>query len=102
MCFAHAQSDMDHTTASTDGCGLLALACLNPTRPAMAIASSTDAGSELLLRSPPRAKSKVWQCFGFRKDFGEIVDTNFSLMPSPFSPPNAKRVWSPNSKFLAL
>ena len=43
------------------------------------IASSTAAGSELLLhvavRSFPRAKSKVWQHFGFREDNGEIVDT---------------------------
>ena len=54
----------------------LTCACLNPaTRPAMSIGSSTDVGSELLLRSFPRAKSKVWQHFGFRKDNREIVDT---------------------------
>ena len=43
----------------------------------MAIASSTDAGSELLLRSFPRAKRKVWQHFVFREDAcnREIVDT---------------------------
>ena len=41
----------------------------------MAIASSTAAGSELLLRFFPRARSKVWQDFGFREDNGEIVDT---------------------------
>ena len=68
---------MDSATASTDGCGLLALLGLfEPSDcPAMAIVSSPDAGFELLLRSPPRAKSKVWQYFGFREDNGEIVDT---------------------------
>ena len=39
------------------------------------IASSTAPGSELLLHSFPRAKSKVWQHFGFHEDNGEIVDT---------------------------
>ena len=42
----------------------------------MAIASSTNAGSELLLCSLIlRAKSKVWQHFGFDEDNGDIVDT---------------------------
>ena len=40
------------------------------------IASSTAAGSGLLLCSFPRAKkSKVWRHFWFLKDNGEIVDT---------------------------
>ena len=37
------------------------------------IASSTAAGSELLLFSFPKAKSKVWQHLGSAKN-GEIVD----------------------------
>ena len=65
MGFAHAQDDMDHVTASTGGCcSLLALASLNPvTCPVIAIASSTDAGSELLLRSPSRASRQVLAIF---------------------------------------
>ena len=63
----YVHDDIDHTTtASIGSCSLLARACLNPaTRPLMAIASSTDASSELLLR----------QYFGFHEDNGKIVDT---------------------------
>ena len=58
MDFTHAQYDINH-----------AIAMATTSMP------ETDAGSEQLLCSLPRAKSRVWQYFGFCEENGEIVDT---------------------------